>query len=713
MNFDRLMGAAIAAGLIARDLLRPRPPTRSLTRRLADFPTDAPVSAPVTIHWNAHQIPFIEAASLADLAVALGLVHAHLRRTQMEVMRRLARGRAAEMAGPLAIELDRTLRLMDFGRAVPGIIAQLTPDSRIWAEGFVRGVNHAVRHGPNPPEFDLLGLRPEPWTLEDLFTNGRLAATDVNWLLWSRLLRARSGLSPARWAALWPTLLHAGAPNPDQIFARNGSNAAAVAGHRTASGAALFAADPHLSVALPNIWLAAGMSCPGVNAAGLMPAGFPIVAIGRNRDLAWGGTSLHHAASDLFDVSAEPLTTRVETIKVRLGGRRRLTLRESALGPVVSDGLLARHPTPLALRWIGHRPSDEIGAMLGVLRAATPDAFATALRGFAIPGQNFLHATRDGHVGHLLGCASPRRSGPPADLIRPPEAARDWDRIATTADYPDRRDPPEGFVASANDAPPPSEVPAGYLFSPPDRVARLRALLGGATTLDLAAMAATQTDVRGRTDAAQSLAARRPAHAAAALLRDWDGGYDAGSAGALVLEAAIGHLVAALPEQDEVAAIAAVWQGRAMLAPRLWALPDAAIDAALDAAMALLRRRRGWGGAHRMVLRHYLGAIPVAGRRYAYGDYASPGGNDTLHKTGHGPVRGRHAVTYGASARFLADLADPDANRVVLLGGQDGFLGSTTFLDQLPLWRTGEYITLPLRPEAARLWPHCSELRPA
>ena len=109
----------------------------------------------------------------------------------------------------------------------------------------------------------------------------------------------------------------------------------------------------------------------------------------------------------------------------------------------------------------------------------------------------------------------------------------------------------------------------------------------------------------------------------------------------------------------------------------------------------------------------YFGAVPLVGRRYSFGGYTSPGGNDTLNKTGHGPVRGRHPVSYGASARFLADMAEPDANRVVLLGGQDGWLGSDTFLDQVPLWRRGAYVPLPLRVETARCWAHHTVIRPA
>ena len=34
-----------------------------------------------------------------------------------------------------------------------------------------------------------------------------------------------------------------------------------------------------------------------------------------------------------------------------------------------------------------------------------------------------------------------------------------------------------------------------------------------------------------------------------------------------------------------------------------------------------------------------------------------------------------------------------------MLGGNDGWIGSANFLDQLPLWQSGGYIRMPLRPE--------------
>ena len=71
-------------------------------------------------------------------------------------------------------------------------------------------------------------------------------------------------------------------------------------------------------------------------------------------------------------------------------------------------------------------------------------------------------------------------------------------------------------------------------------------------------------------------------------------------------------------------------------------------------------------------------------------------------KTAHGLTNKRHHARYGSIARHVSDMSDPDANYFALLGGQDGWFGSSTFADQVPLWREGRYISLPLTAEAVR-----------
>lgn len=742
-------GAAVALGAILRALLRPLPRPTGTGQRLGMLPPSLPAAAPVTIHWDEHQVPFIEAESDADLAAALGVVHAHLRLGQIELMRRVALGRIAEIIGPRGIELDRTVRLLGFGRAVPGIIAMLPTATRRWAEAFLAGFNHAVDHlaraAALPHEFAVLGIAPEPWTLTDLFTLARLVSADVNWLVWGRLLRARAGLSAEEWGKLWPLLQGAAAdawteappPSAEQALAeqalarsaRTNSNSAAVAASRSATGAAMIASDPHLSIGLPNVWLIAGMHAPGLNAVGLMLPGLPFVALGRNPWIAWGGTSLHAASSELFDVSGADLGERWDTIRVRGSRPRRIRLREGRLGPVISDGLLLRSDRPLALRWVGHAPSDELSAMLGVARARNWAEFRDALDGFAIPGQTMIYADASGRVGQLLAAKLPRRAHcSPPDLVAEPAREAEWSEFAGGRDLPAEVDPASGFVASANQHPGPTPVPVGFFFSPDDRVNRMRDLLGGnGPVLTVADLQRLQLDVRQ--PAALALrdlfldclgAAKRPAALARALreLAGWDGSYTVNSRGAAVFELLFAHAAALLWPERRLAPVRAIWTTRQILGRELAAMPPHELRAALENALAAaargLRRWSNWGALHRLRLRHPFAQAPLLGRRYGFREFASPGGNDTLHKTGFAISRGRHRVGYGACARHISNLADPDDNRFVLLGGQDGWLGSANFLDQVALWRAGGYVTVPLRLATARArFPHKSVLRPA
>ena len=58
--------------------------------------------------------------------------------------------------------------------------------TRRWVQRFVDGINHYQDTASElPHDFGVLGLEPEPWTLEDVFVMGRLAGTDVNWLVWA------------------------------------------------------------------------------------------------------------------------------------------------------------------------------------------------------------------------------------------------------------------------------------------------------------------------------------------------------------------------------------------------------------------------------------------------------------------------------------------------------------------------------------------------
>ena len=242
-----LLVAIMVSGCAA---LRPVP--KSMAERLDAFPrTGLPVERPVTIRWNRYQVPFVEAETDRDLAFAMGMVHGHLRLAEIRVLKQLVQGRASEMMGALARNIDHALRIMDIGRAAPEMVRQLPADERAILESFTAGLNfYQSRMTEMPPEFSLLGLEREPFAAEDLVAIGRLGGVDINWLVYMGLLRLRDRPDFPR---IWARALDVGA-GPVVSFrasrelgaledivlgtARSGSNAVVVAPKKSASGRA-------------------------------------------------------------------------------------------------------------------------------------------------------------------------------------------------------------------------------------------------------------------------------------------------------------------------------------------------------------------------------------------------------------------------------------------------------------------------------------------
>lgn len=712
---------------------------RTLAQRLDAFPShDLGLTRPVRIRWNAQAVPYVEAETDADAAYALGLLHAHLRAAQLQIMKRIAQGRVAEMLGPFAVDLDHALRLLDLPGAASRCEAALPEPTRAWLQPFVRGLNdHQARVRERPPEFRWLALQAEPWTLTDVLTLGRLAGADVNWSSYLGLLAARD---KPHFGELWQRLRIVGGTasagalvRAIATFARSGSNSVAIAARRSASGAPLMANDPHLGQSLPNFWMLVGLRCPSYHMVGLMPPGLPFVGVGAGPQAAWGGTNMRAASSDLVDVSTLP-ASEIETsetrIRVRGLGTRLRRIRRTRYGPILNDArLLKVSGGPVALRWMGSWASDEIGAFLRASRAQTAEEFRAAFASFGVCAQNILFATRDGHIGHVYGAQLPRRKALPEEspILTPAQADADWAERWNSVSLPLTLDPECGYRVSANDRPQFTQAPLGFFFSEGDRAARLAAL-AARENLSLEDLAALQEDTRvpGAARLAQALAQRLDEAGAdprlAAQLRDWDGDYAAGASGPVVFEALLHALARGLAPQRAAQAGLGLddeW-GRhtRLLLPDLDALPpkERALLLRKAAPRALAARSRfpSWGAMHRLRIGHLLSQVPMLGRSLQVADWPAGGSRESPMKNSHGLVRGRHAVQYGAQARHLSDLADLDANHFVLLGGNDGWIGSENYADQLPLWRARRYLRMPLRAETVeREFPRLLELRPA
>ncbi|MEQ8700619.1 MAG: penicillin acylase family protein [Bauldia litoralis] len=670
----------------------------------------------------------------------------------MEMMRRIASGRLAEVAGPLATDIDIALRMIDFGRVAEKAEREMPPETRAFVEAFVAGINHyQFRAERLPHEFRVLSMRREKWTVRDVITVGRLAGTDVNWLVWFRLLQLRDRKD---WPQIWATLTREGsdslvsfglpkkAETLDRLlrgYSKNGSNSVAISGSRTGTGAALIANDPHLGITVPNLWLVAGVKSPSYHAVGLMVPGLPFIAVGRNPWIAWGGTNMRAASSDLYDVSGLPpaqITTRRERIRVRWWGTRTVDIRETPLGPVISDAPpLGWKGKPLALRWIGHERGDEITAFLKVSQARDWSQFRRAFATFAVSAQNMLYADAKGNIGQVMATMLPVRPNrqPPDLVLDARDPAWQWQGVRTALDLPSAYNPAAGFLASANNKPTFADFPIGYFFSADDRIARMKQLLDTGKRVGVGDLRRLQRDVYmpssvalrdaalAKLDAAGPDGLDAPARKVLELMRSWDGRYTTDSRGAVAFELFAVPLTqahfAARYDGKAQSAMIGFSRSRRMVTAAVEAAPPERIApmlrAALTSAGAKIGSIRDWGSMHRLRLSHPLSFIPLIGNRYRFADYPARGSSETLQKTAHDPATGKHATRYGQQARHISDMADPDANWFTLLGGQDGWLSSTTAFDQVKLWREGKYVKVPLRLETVRkAFTHKTALKP-
>ncbi len=702
----------------------------TLRERLAAFPlSQPPIEAPVKIYFDDYQIPYVETENDDDLFFVMGAVHAHLRLAQMEVMRRISQGRLSEMAGPVTTGIDYGLRILNLGKAAESILAAMPAESRRFLERFAEGINfYTAGMEELPHDFRILGIEREAWSARDVVVLARLYTVEVNWLLLSQILSF--GEDPALKEVLERLLEKGGSPVTAQTLtmggvlessAKSGSNSFVISPRLSRTGGALMVNDPHVGFSIPNLWMIAGFESPGINSVGLFFPGFPLPVMGRNRRISWGGTNGWVLTSSIYDAGELDVTSREEIIKRRWLPDKKVTIRETKLGPIITDAPLFEDydGRPLVLKWVGHEISDEFTAFLRVNRAENFDEFRQAFESYAVSGQNFTFADVEGHIGKVLAARVPVGAlDNPRELVKDPgDPGSQWRGFLTTMDLPFTYDPDLGFIASANERPEETKQPLVLFSSPRDRYERLTELLGGKNNFGVQDAAEIQMDVfsstavRVRDHFLRHMKGRELTSPFSEALRDWDGRYDTGSRGACAFELLQAEFMERYYPRRYGRKIGAFFLKSFLsggflekdleVAEDKGELRRKSMEEAFDAAEKSFDPRLVWGDIHTMELRHFLSRIPLLGWRYRLDSFPVAGSSLTVMKTAHQVSAEPHTATFGATARHISDLSGMDENFFVLLGGEDGRLGSSNLLDQVDFWRSGKLIKTPLRNETA------------
>ncbi len=586
-----LVAGIFLAALGAYAYLRQSLPQSSGTLELPGL------SAPVEVLRDRFGIPHIYARSVQDAHFALGFVHAQDRLWQMEMSRRIAAGRLAEVVGSGALETDRFLRTLGVRRAAEANLRVYDAETRQVLEAYASGVNAFLATRPVLPlEFWMTRIDPEPWAPADSVAWTKMMAWDLggNWrneLLRMRLSRtlplARiheflppypgeaipqiTDLKTLYGAMEQPAVRLAGRDaahgSEAQMIEGLGSNSWAVAGARSASGKPLLANDPHLGLTAPPVWYFAHLNAPGLDAIGATLPGVPAIIVGRNARIAWGFTNTGPDVQDLYiekiDAAGNyltpsgprPFTVLAETIKVKGAADERLSVRISRHGPVISDvsrSVLDLVPRghAMALAWTALADDDRtMQAALALARAKDWPSFLAAGRHFHAPQQNVMYADVDGNIGFVSAGRVPVRK--PENDLRGLAPAPGWDARYDWAGYvpfdelPRAFNPPGGMLVIANQkvAPPGYRHHITYEWDVPYRARRIEELLQAGQKHSLQSFARIQGDVvsPAARELLRNLLNAEPRSPAAAdalkRLSAWDGAMDAERAEPLILAA--------------------------------------------------------------------------------------------------------------------------------------------------------------------------------
>jgi len=713
------------------------------------------LQGPVTVRWDRWAVPMVEATSGRDAALALGWLHANDRLTQMELGRRAAAGRLAEIAGPAALPLDVEARRLRLRAAAQRWWEHAGEETRRWLEAYAAGVNAWIEARADdddlPPGLRLLGLQPEPWHPVDSLSFAILMARDLSFwdgrpeeqrLLWTRAFgeaRAEELIAPG--GASGGTNGASGEAVQDGPL---GSNNWILGGRWTASGAPIVANDPHLPLRLPTTWYQVLLRAPDYEVAGMTIPGLPGVVIGRSPHLAWALTNTMLDDHDLFLEELDATGTRVrrgdewvevtvETVEIAVQGEApvSLTLRSTDHGPLLDEdperGLPSR-----SLAWTAYYPSDPLGAFLGLARATTLDAAQAAVASYAVPSQNLVVATPEGGLRYIMLGRSPQRRRGDGRRAAPGWDRRyGWEGLAPATENLVIRDPEDDLLITANHDVRPAGWPGTLIadFDSAHRAERIRQRVTAQSDWKPADVAAVQGDVTSLY-ARELIAAAAGDYAGEAgeaytLLAGWDGAMEIDGPAALfalfernLRRSAFGdearhHGLAPFDTRQRVLGLL---EGR--LSPAWFddvttpAVEDrrAILTAALEAAWREARQRWGndpgagrYGDLHPLTLRHPLGAVPLLGRFFNRGPWPQSGSATTIAAFGGGWQGAEAPVRYGPSMRWVTPVgAEAGAAEAlaVLPGGQSGHPFDPHYDDQLSLYRRGALRAVAWNPAA-------------
>ncbi|PZX92292.1 penicillin acylase family protein [Flavobacterium aquariorum] len=482
-----------------------------------------------TIYFDEFGVPHIYAQNSIDAMVALGYVHAQDRLWQMELLRRIAPGRLSEVFGSVALKNDKFFVGLGIEEASQKAIANLDKKSRAYqlTMAYLDGINQYLEEGVTPVEFQLLGVKKQKFTIEDVynifgymsFSFAMAQKTDP--LLTD--IRNKYGMDylkdfgldgnfnitqikiakqkQQQYIAISQSIASLLDQSPVAPFV--GSNSWVIAPQKTKNKKVIFANDPHIGFSQPGTWYEAHIKTLDFELYGCYLAGAPFPLLGHNREYAYGLTMFENDDVDFYQEENNPKNNnqyqtkngfrdyeiRKKIIKVKDSADVILNLKVSQHGPIMNDLLTGlKTNKPVAMSWIyTQQPIHSIEAIYAISHSKSVADFQKGVALIAAPGLNVMYGDVKGNVGWwATGKLYKHNNGVNTNFIL--DGANGKDDSLEYLDFsknPSTINPDWNYVYSANNQP---ETIDGFAYPgyylPEDRAKRITQLLDSKSDWD-------------------------------------------------------------------------------------------------------------------------------------------------------------------------------------------------------------------------------------
>ncbi len=753
---------------------------RNIARKaIPDYNTDVVIeglAGEVTVLRDKYAVPSVFAETEDDLYRAVGYIMAQDRLWQMDLLRRVTTGRLTEIFGPDLIDTDVLMRSLRIQEKSEMVLSKTDKSVTGALEAFACGVNQFIDQntGNLPPEFSILGYSPDYWEPVHSINLVGYMSWDLN-MGWSTeviLHKLRDKLDDGKFRELVPDLdMHTSYVHPERVISAanivsslreksaaledlgvgvfSASNNWAVSGNKSTTGSPILANDMHLGLFAPGIWYQMHQVAEGtLNVTGVVLPGQPFVISGHNERIAWGMTNVMLDDVDFYLETVNPSNPHQykymgdwKDMEVKneifITGKGDTVFKELLFthrGPVISD-LKDLDDQVVSMRWTGNEYSNEVRSVYMLNRAGNWEEFREALTTFVSVSQNINYADIDGNIGMQTAAGIPLRDGSGIFVVSGEDDTYDWKGFVPFDELPYTYNPPEEYVASANNRTIGDDYPyyISHWFDPPNRYDRIVELLTEKERLSVNDFRSMLTDKKSKLTGKMmpellrqldkitepTLNERR----AVEMLREWNFVYGAERPEPLIFEKFYIKFIENLLREDMGEEfymefieskilvrniVDRVWEadlsawfkgGKAASGPSTFS--DLVITSFIEAVEEAEHKhgpnpeRWAWGDAHTLKLNHPMGSERILDIAFNInrGPYSPGGSFHTVCPYSYN-FSNPFVVNHGASQRHVYSTANWDDSFTVIPTGTSGIPASKHYCDQ-----TGLYVNDSYRPD--------------